>query len=461
MAAPNTWWLMARRKLRLRLLAAAALVSGIAVMAAVFAVQSRHEPVETPPAAYADEAGVWYCPMHAHVTSDHEGSCPICGMKLVKRSGPAPSAHGNEHMAERMAEHMDEVFVAPHMQERLSLVMESVEQRDFSPAVDVAAEVVADESRVVTLSPKVEGWIERLGVSVVGQAVRAGQVLYEIYSPELQERQKGYIDLLTRRDSLLEAKSGAGGMSVGNSQPDLMLASVARERYRVRTRLLAADVPASVVDDLERFRRVHDVIPVLAAHDGVVTAIGAREGAYVRPGEIVVSYADQHAAWAEVILTPDVLGQLRSGDELELQSTLSREASVTSRLDPALAVIDPTSRTARLRVPLGAGATRFLPGTILDGRIRMQPRRALTIPADSVLRTGRGDFVIVSESENHFRQAQVHLGMESGDRVEVLDGLSPGQAVVTNGQFMLSAESSLQSSWRRFAAAERSTSRSP
>jgi Cu(I)/Ag(I) efflux system membrane fusion protein len=234
-----------------------------------------------------------------------------------------------------------------------------------------------------------------------------------------------------------------------------MLASVARERYRARNRLLAADVPAAVLDDLERFRRIHEVIPVLATHDGVITGIGAREGAYVRPGEIVVSYADRHAAWAEIILTPDVLEQVRSGDEVELHSTLGREASVISRLDPALAVIDPTSRTARIRVPLGANPDHLLPGTLLEGRIRMQSRRVLTIPIDTVLRTGRGDFVILAESENHFRQTPVQLGAESGDRVEVLDGLSAGQKVVTNGQFMLSAESSLQSSWRRFAATER------
>jgi Cu(I)/Ag(I) efflux system membrane fusion protein len=213
-----------------------------------------------------------------------------------------------------------------------------------------------------------------------------------------------------------------------------------------------------VLDDVERFRRVHDVIPVLAEHDGAITGIGAREGAYVRPGEIVVSYADRHAAWAEIILTPDVLTQIRGGDEVELHSTLSRGASAIARLDPALAVIDPTSSTARVRVPLAANTSQFLPGTLLEGRIRMKARRALTIPVDTVLRTGGGDFVILAEPENHFRQMQVRLGAESGDRVEVLEGLIAGQTVVTNGQFMLSAESSLQSSWRRFAATERSAS---
>lgn len=429
---------MAPPKLKLLLVAAAVVLSAVATVLVAQSRQTREQPTH---AAHADESAGWYCPMHLHVTSDHEGSCPICGMDLVQKTGEPASTHTGA------------VSITPQMQARLGVVTHSIQPVDFSPSAAVAAQVVADERRAVTLSPKVEGWISRLGVAGIGQPVRAGQVLYEIYSPELQQRQKDYIDLLTRRDSLLAAKGGESGMTVGNTAPDLMLASVARERFRVRNRLIAADVPLSVLDDLERFRRVQDVVPVLAAYDGVITGIGAREGAFVRPGELVVSYADRHAAWAEIILTPDLLGQIRLGDRVELHSTFDRDTTMTSSLDPALAVVDPISRTARIRVPLAATANRFLPGTLLDGEIKMTARRSLAVPVDTVLRTGRGDFVIVAESENHFRPAPVRLGAESGDRIEVLEGLSAGQTVVANGQFMLSAESSLQSSWNRFAAA--------
>jgi Cu(I)/Ag(I) efflux system membrane fusion protein len=430
---------MASPKLKLTFVLAVAI---LAVAAAVFAVQPRHTAEMPTDEAQVDQSGLWYCPMHAHVTSDHEGTCPICGMKLVKRAqSPAPRAD-------------DRVFVTPHMQQRLGVVVETVEAMDFRPTFEVAAQVIADERRAVTLSPKVEGWIKRLGVSAAGQPIRAGQVLFEIYSPELQERQKDYVDLLTRRDALLAAKDGQSGMQVGNSPPDLMLASVARERFRARGRLLAADVPESVLDDLERFRRVHEVIPVLAAHDGVVGSIGARAGAYVRPGEVIVSYSDRHSAWAELMLTPSQLAQLHGGDAVELHSAAGPDVRVSSPVDPTLTVVDPISRTARVRVPLVDAADRFLPGTLLNGTIHLRARRVVTIPTDTVLRTGRGDCVILAAGQDHFRQRAVRLGAESHDRVEVLEGLSPGETVVTNGQFMVSAEGSLQSSWNRFAAAE-------
>lgn len=430
--------MMASPKLKFAIVLAGVVLVGAA---GTFAVQSHRVTTDSPHEHGVEESGMWYCPMHAHVTSDHEGSCPICGMKLVKRSeGAMQPAEG-------------QVFVAPNLQQRLGVAVETVEAIEFRPTIPVAAQVIPDERRTVTLSPKVEGWIRKLGISAVGQPIKAGEVLFEIYSPELQERQKDYVDLLTRRDALLASKGGQGGMTVGNSAPDLMLASVARERYRVRRRLLAADVPDSVLDDLERFRRVHEVIPVIAQHDGVVTGIGAREGAYVRPGEIVVTYTDPHSAWAELVLAPADLAQLQHGDSLELHSASDHDLSVSSVVDPALKTIDPVSRTARLRVPLADTAHRLFPGMLLEGVIQMKPRHAVTIPADSVLRTGRGDFVVLATPNNHFRQRQVHLGAESEDRVEVLQGLSAGEKLVTNGQFMVSAEGSLQSSWRRFAAA--------
>jgi Cu(I)/Ag(I) efflux system membrane fusion protein len=361
-------------------------------------------------------------------------------MKLVKRTSASAESPS------------DQVFVARPMQSRIGVVTEAAELIDFSPTVPVTALAIADERRAITSSPKVEGWIRRLGVSVVGQPVHRGDVLYEIYSPELQQRQRDYIDLLTRRDALLDAKRAGGGMSVGNSPPDLMLASVARERYRARARLLAADVSVRVLDDIEKFRRVHDVVPVLAEHEGVVTSIDAREGSYIRPGETVLGYSDPRATWAEVSLNPEVLAHLSAGSVVELHSAVDRSQMISAALEAHVATVDPVTRTARLRVRIPDGMGFFLPGTLLDGRIVMKSHRALTVPVDTVIRTGDGDFVVLAGDADHFSKAAVRLGAEAGDRVEVLEGLSAGQRVVTNGQFLLSAESSFRSSWRRLAA---------
>lgn len=399
--------------------------------------------IQTRQASMAEAAevdiGAWSCPMHPQIVSDHEGTCPICGMALVKTSSG------------KMVPHDAQFHVPAASQQRMGLLTEELRHADFRPTLRVPAQIVADERRAVSLSPKVDGWIKRLGVSVVGQQVRKGQVLFELYSPELQQRQRDYIDMLARRDTL-SANAGGMGAAVGNATPDLMLGSVARERYRMRARLAAADVPQAVLDDLEKSRRVHEVVPVLAEHDGVVTAIGAREGAYVMPSQTVVSYADLTAVWAELSLSQEQLGQLRGRGDVLLRSSVDPSVRVTLHFDAAQAVVDPASRTARLRVPMPAARGGFPAGTLADAEIRLPGRQALALQQDSIIRTGHGDFVIVADGADHFRQVEVALGAQAGDRVEVRSGLESGQRVVTNGQFLLSAEATLQAARRRLSA---------
>lgn len=341
------------------------------------------------------------------------------------------------------ATHSDTFGVPVPVQQRLDLAFETVSSQELHPSLQVPGQIIADEQRAVNLSPKVDGWIRRLNVSVIGQPVKKGQVLFELYSPELQQRQRDYLDILTRRDALL-ASAGNMSTTLGSSAPDSMLASVARERYRIRNQLAAADVPDAVLDDLEKTRHVHDVIPVLAEHDGVVTNIGAREGAFVMPAQNVVSYADLSVAWAELSLEPDQLSGLRSGATAKIRSSIDPDLTVSARIDSSLAVVDPATRIAHLRVLLPNTRWGFPPGTLVAAQIEMPAHAALTVDADALIYTGHGDFVIApTDDPETFQQIPVHTGARSGSRVEIL-GLAAGQRIVTNGQFLLSAEASLQ-----------------
>lgn len=385
------------------------------------------------PAAGADtpppSARHWTCPMHPQVDRSQPGACPICGMDLVLRD----AAGGAEAQAAAV------VHLSEQVRQNSGVRTAAVELRELSPRLWVTGQMLADERRAVSVAPKVEGWIRRLGVTGVGHVVQRGQMLYEIYSPDLQLRQREYLEILGRRD-LLQAQAGAMKAGIGGASPDMMMGSVARERFRMRSRLRAADMPEALIDQLENDRRVREVVPVLAQRDGIVTAMSLREGAYAMPSQVVLEYADLQPAWVEVQLTPEQLGQLRPHSQLRLRSSVQEGEILALPVDGRQAVINPSSRMARLRLPLRQPARAFPTGAPVEGEILVPGRRVPAIPRDAVIHTGEGSFVFVQTEAQHFEQRPVRVGPALGPHVEVLDGLAPGEQLVVNGQFLLSAE---------------------
>lgn len=371
-------------------------------------------------------AVMYTCSMHPQILQDHPGNCPICNMKLVKVASKTDQAQS------------DMVHVDPVAQQQIGVLLSTAAMGDMAHSVRAVANLTADESRVISVNPKVEGWLRKVAIQGVGQPVRQGQVLYEIYSPELQQRQREYIDLLTRKDGLL-----GDSMTVVSSN-SAMVGSLAKEKFRIRARLLAADMSEELIAELEQSRRVQDVVAVRAEHSGLVTALNVHEGNYVNPGQQICTYAGTDTVWAEVSLFPDQLSLIRNGDPITVRSTLDQATAAHARVALDTVQVDPVTRTAKLRFALKNPRGAFRPGTYAEVTIDAAKRQALQIPRDAVIRTGHGDFVVVAEAGNHFRRAKVTRGLENADKVAILAGLAQGDRVVANGQFLLDGAASMQ-----------------
>lgn len=384
----------------------------------------------------ADHAAIenYTCPMHGSVLQHHPGTCPICGMTLVKVA-PAPM------------QSMAPVVEVGHAAQRdMGVRTELVAMHEMHQVVDTFATIAADDSRVVTLNPKVEGWIRRIYVQGAGQQVRKGQLLYEIYSPELQQRQREYVDLLQRRDNLLEGGAMAGGAT------QAMLGSIAKERFRLRDRLLAADMAPELIDKLEKDRRAIDVVPVRAIQDGTVLSVSGRAGSYVTPMQTVMTYGDYRRTWAEVTLFPDQLGWIRDGDTVVLTSSVDHTQTIRARVELANLQLDAASRSARLRLSLDNPQQAFSPGAYAEAEIRGAGRHVLSVPKDSLIRTGHGDFVVRQVAHGQFQTVPVTTGVDDHEQVEITRGLSAGEQVAVNAQFLLDSAGSLQALQQRQAA---------
>jgi Cu(I)/Ag(I) efflux system membrane fusion protein len=377
----------------------------------------------------------WVCPMHSQILQDHAGSCPICGMDLVE--GDSTHEHG------AVGVHVDTA-----LQQKLGMRLAVVAPQILRREVQTYGNVGIDETSIHSVSPKVEGWIRKLHVTAAGQRVRAGQLLYEIYSPELVQRQREYIELLQRRDRMLESMTSES-MAELPGQSAQVAASLARERIRTREKFAYADVGDKTLAEIERTRRTVDLVPVYAPRSGFVTQIGTREGAYVTPMSNLLSLADTATVWIDFALFPDQLAWVREGDEVTVKLPYSDQPPLGGRLTFASPTVDAASRTARGRLTLSNADHQLRPGAFVDVTIATRPRTALVVPRSAVIRTGNGDRVMLARDGGHFMPVPVETGIESGDFIEITEGLQEGAQVAVSGQFLLDAAASLSDAAQR------------
>lgn len=388
-------------------------------------------PAQAVDSADAPASAPWVCPMHPHIQQDRPGNCPICGMDLVSHAGAAGSSQDAA------------VAIDGVLRQRLGVRLTTVERRELRREIRSWGTVSIDESSRFEVSTKVDGWLRRLHVSAVGESVRAGQPLYELYSPDLVQRQREYIELLRREEQLREAVGMAEGQ---NAQ---MLASLARERLRNRRLFENADIDRDVIERLEKYHRPEDVVVVCAARPGVVTAIGAREGSYITPQTNLLSFAALSRAWIDIALYPDQLAWVSAGDTVTATTQDGLRSGFSGRLQLPNPLVDPGTRTLRARLALDRPGRPLLPGSYVDIRIATASRLVLAVPRSTLIRTGAGDRVMRVSGDGRFTPTPVQIGISDDDYVEIVSGLVEGDRLATKGLFLLDAAASLHAATQR------------
>lgn len=384
----------------------------------------------------AGQGKVWVCPMHPEIMQDHPGTCPICGMDLVESANP--SAH--DHSI-----HVDSASI-----QKLGVRLASVKRSPISQEIRTYGNVTVDEGALYNIHSKFDGWIKKSHIYSVGQRIEKGQVIYEIYSPELIMQQKEYLKFMARRTQILQTM---GDVTLQENEYVMdLLAELSRER----TKFLHEDIGVETVRQLEDSRQAVEVVKILAAQSGVVTQINVREGSFATPAAALYTLADVAKVWVAVTLYPDQAGQINNGDDITITSSdgpISNGHAIKAKLD----FLNPVAENNKIsaRVALDNSKLHLRPGSFVDVTIHSQPHEALVLPSSAVINTGHGDMVIMSRGEGHFLPVYVETGIESGDNIEITDGLLEGAEVAVNGQFLLDSAASMS------AAAERMKSGAP
>lgn len=405
---------------------------------------------------HAATAMRYHCPMHPEIVRDEPGECPVCGMRLVADNALAtpssasaerkvafyrnpmdPSVHSPVPMDDPMGMaylpvYEDElsgaapvpglagITIDPAYQRLIGVRTVTVEEGPIGGAWTTPAKVVADETRVRKITTKTGGFVDRLFVDFMGKPVRKGQPLFALYSPDLYSAQQDLALAVKSKDAL-----GGDGAA---------LVQAAAKRLRLW------DVPETEIQRLEQGGEPQRDLVFVSPVSGVVTAKAVVQGARLQPGDTPFEVTDLSEVWVLADAYAADLPKLKTGAKSVFTSPALPGRRFTGRVAFVDPVIDPQTRTAKVRLVFANPGSELRPEAYGEAAFQGSGRKGLRVPFSAIVDDGDRKVVFVDEGEGHFVPHQVELGAQDSDWAEVKSGLNAGDRVADKATFLLDSE---------------------
>jgi Cu(I)/Ag(I) efflux system membrane fusion protein len=416
-----------QRNAKLAAVAAAVVASAVAAAGGYwFGMRSAPAAISAPaaaaPAATAtDVAGrkvlYWHDPMVPGQKFDKPGRSPFMDMDLVPVYADAASDAGA-------------VAISARQQQSFGVRTAVAKEGTLASGFTAVGAVGIDERGLVAVQARTQGYVERLHVRAQYDAVAAGQPLADLYVPEWLAAQE---EMLALRAS---TQPGAAALA---------------DAARARLRLL--DMPEAEIARVERGGKPSARVTVTAPQSGIVWEIGARDGMAIMPGTTLFKLAGIGTVWVTADVPEAQAALVRTGAPVEARAAAYPDRVFKGSVNALLPEVYAQTRTVRARIVLANPGGALKPGmfaTVSFGGVAGRP--GVLVPAEAVIQTGKRSVVIVDTGNGAFAPVDVAIGRESGDVVEIVKGLEPGQKVVVSGQFLVDSEANLKGALARIAA---------
>lgn len=350
------------------------------------------------------------CSMHPQIMEPHPGKCPICGMNLIPvQKNDAPKS--------------DELRLSDQQIQLGNIQVDTLGKGIIGNETVLNVTLNFDQQKLSTVSSRITGRTDRLYYKKIGDYIKKGAPLLEIYSEELNNAKQEYLLALERRNVL-----------------DNSLINFDQVIQSAKTKLLLWGMTEAQINALAKNKKAATTTIVYSKESGYITELDLQEGEYVSEGGPIVQLADLSTLWAEAQVYTSQLGQLNTNSTVAVQIPDMPGKELHGKIQFVNPEISTDQRLNLIRVPISNRNNQLKPGMAAYVIVKGRQTKALSLPIDAVLRDEKGSSVWVMTGKNTFKNKMVSVGSEGNDRIEITYGLKEGEAVVTSGAYLLNSE---------------------
>lgn len=375
--------------------------------------------------AFADEGKsdhkvlYWYDPMVPGKQFDKPGKSPFMDMELVPK-------YADEDTAQSAGE-KPIISIPSDTVQKMGVRAETVGKSSFGSALRTTGIVMPNERARVDLFSQVEGRVQELKYGAEGDAVKKGDLFYTLVSPELSGLQGDYLAALD------------GGFK-----------DMASAAYK-RMKQLGVDDGTLAV--LKKTRKAFDAVPFHVPADGVLAKLEIRNGHYLKAGDEIGHIQDLSVVWIEADIAEKDSGAIKAGESAKILYSSSVNAT-DARVDYIYPTVNAEARTVKIRLVVDNADGALKPSSYATVEFAGTVLERLSVPSAAILRSSKGNHVIVALGNGKFQAHDVETGVTSNGRTEIRSGLKEGESIVTSSQFLIDSESSLRESLNRMTPDE-------
>lgn len=379
----------------------------IYVVAVLWAVASCRDKKS----AHVDPDIYYTCSMDPQVVEYKPGKCPICKMDLTP-------------VKKRNGEKKDEIQLSEQQIRLGNIIADTIRSGKLGDRVVLTGTLNFNQLKSNAVSSRVMGRVDRLYFRNQGDYVKKGAPLVDIYSEELNAAKQEYLLALDRKNAFKDETAIDFGQLLQSA----------------RNKLLLWGMTGVQIAALEKTRNTGTVTTFFSTAEGYITELALTEGEYVMEGGTIVKLVDLSELWAEAQVYSSQLAEVDRNSVATVQVVGEKDKEVTGKIELINPEISPETRINLLRVSIANPGNRLKPGMPVYVVLQSPARNTLSLPVDAVIRDGQAATVWLRTGKSSFKNVMVKTGMEIGDRIEILSGLSSGDAVVISGAYLLNSE---------------------